>query len=236
MSFIPFLFPEATALGQTGRKIPKETIYQQANPSSEVRQLFITQLEQIRWRYKLAPDTLNLGSSDDVSEIQVFEITLKPNITELDFRILETLDKTILSAIYYQVYDSKHSKMQCLMAAKRANIRDEKQMIIQDYFASEWILLGSKNGLSTDYRSLPLVVSISGLYHELLRSLLSEPARLGESLDQQLERISSLRQFSQSLIKLQSQLRREKQFNRKVEINRKINQLKQQIERNTGNG
>lgn len=236
MSFIPFVFPEATALSRTGRKIPKETIYQQADPSYEIRQLFVNQIEQIRWQYKLAPDTLNLAASDDISEIQVFEITVKPDVTELDRRVLETLDKIIPSAIYYQVYHSKKNKMQCLMAAKRANIRDEKQMIIQDYFASEWIPLDSKGKPTSGCQSLPVVVSISGLYHELLRSLLPEPALPQESLDQQLERISNLTQWRQSLSKLQSQLRREKQFNRKVDMNRKINQLKQQIERNTVNG
>ena len=236
MSFTPFHFPESTALSKTGRKIPKETIYQQANPSHEIKQLFVNQLEQIRWRYKLAPDTLNLAASDDISEIQVFDITLKPDITALDLRVLKTLDKTIPSAIYYQVYNSKHSKIQCLMAAKRANIRDEKQMIIQDYFASEWTPLIANDDPLNTHRSLPVVVSISGLYNELLRSLLTEAPRPNESLEQQLERISNLTQQRQTLSKLQNQLHRERQFNRKVEINRKINQLKQLIESNTVNG
>jgi len=236
MTFTPYQFPEATELSKTGRKIPKETIYQQASPSYEIKQLFVNQIEQIRWKYKLAPDTLNISRSDDISEIQVFEITLKPDTTELDLRILETLDRTIPSAIYYQVYNSQHSKMQCLMAAKRTNIRDEKQMIIQDYFASEWTPLKVNNNSSNAHRSLPVVISVSDLYNELLRSLLPEPARPSEGLEQQLERISNLTQQRKALSKLKNQLHREKQFNRKVVINRKINQLKQLIERNTVNG
>lgn len=228
--FMPYKFPDTTELSALGRKIPKETIYQQTEANHEIKQLFVNQIAEIRWRNKLASDTLNLASTADISEIQVFDITLKVDVTALDHRILETLDRTIPSTIFYQIYNAQKTAMQCIMAAKRANVRNEKQMIIQDYFSTEWVTL------TGEYQSLPVAVDLTGLYHALLRSLLTEPPLPNESLALQLERVALLKQYRHSLTKLQNQLKREKQFNRKVEINKKINQLKQQIERNTAHG
>ncbi|PWQ97869.1 DUF4391 domain-containing protein [Leucothrix pacifica] len=230
MSFIPFKFPPSTELTPLGKRVPKETIYQQTDPSNEIKQLFVNQIAEIRWRHKLASDTLNIPATAEVSEIQVFDITLKPDVSSLDLRVLETLDKTIPSTIYYQIYDAQKKTVQCIMAAKRANVRNEKQMIIQDYFSTEWVKL------TDEYQNIPIAVDLTSLYQALLRSLLTEPALPNESLTSQLERIALLKQYRLSLSKLQNQLKREKQFNRKVDVNKKINQLKIQIERNTAHG
>ncbi|MGX9459535.1 DUF4391 domain-containing protein (plasmid) [Photobacterium damselae subsp. damselae] len=236
--FIPFQFPEAAALGvldqygkKQGQKIPKETIYQRASPTHAVKQLFVSQVEYITWRYKLSADTLNVAVSEDVPEIQVFDIQLKANCDALDRQVLETLDKAIPSNIFYRIFNAneRRPQLQCVMAYKRANKRDTDMMVVQDYFSSEWTTVPVEESGNEGTQKLPVVLNMSGLYTELLRSLLPVPARSGEKINEQLSRISELRALNGKLTQLQGKQRKEKQFNRKVEMNRQINQLKQQI-------
>lgn len=103
-------------------------------------------------------------------------------------------------------------------------------MVVQDYFSSEWTSIPVVEIDNEATQKLPVVLDMSGLYTELLRSLLPVPARAGERIDEQLSRISELSSLHGKLTQLQAKQRKEKQFNRKVEMNNQINQLKQQIQ------
>ena len=69
-----FDYPKAAAFG---RVVPKSRIYEHAGASTALRDLFVTQVDQIVWKYKLAPETTNLAATKAVSEIQVFSISLR---------------------------------------------------------------------------------------------------------------------------------------------------------------
>ena len=43
-----------------------------------MKDLFVAQVEQIVWQYKLAPETINLPATPGVPEIQVFGIGSRP--------------------------------------------------------------------------------------------------------------------------------------------------------------
>ncbi|GIU51739.1 hypothetical protein TUM4438_42440 [Shewanella sairae] len=228
VNFQLFTFPGSCALGsdKNGQKLPKETIYQQAQPTTIVKQLFVKQIEQIIWRYKLSSDTLNLAAHEDVTEIQVFDIYLKPDVPKPDQQIFETLDKAIPSPLLYRVFDSNNSrpKIKYVMAYKRHNKRDTETMVVEQYFQSNWVASTPDKACS-----LPIVLDIKGLYTALIRNLITEPALENESFQDQLSRIGQIQVLSAKLEKLQTRLRKEKQFNRKVELNKQANQLKNQI-------
>lgn len=232
--FIPFRFPEVAALGsqKQGQKIPKETIYQQSNPTPAIKQLFVSQVDQIVWRYKLSPDTLNVAESADVAEIQVFDIQLKPNCRELDVKVLETLDRAVPSNIFFRVFNGLQYRpqVQHAMAYKRENKRDAGSMVIKEYFLSDWVAISKLGELNhAESKKLPVIINMATLYNELLRSLLPEPALEGESLDEQMKRIAMLNACRDKLTKLQAKQQKEKQYNRKVDMNSEINRLKEQI-------
>lgn len=73
------------------------------------------------------------------------------------------------------------------------------------------------------------------MYEQILQSLIDIPARSGESLKSQVERINQLRGKQSEYSKKEQQLGREKQFNRKVELNRELRECKQEIESLSGN-
>ena len=58
-----------------GRILPKTKIYEYASPTSGLKELFVRQVDQIIWKYKLAPETINLPSTKTAPEIQVFHVT-----------------------------------------------------------------------------------------------------------------------------------------------------------------
>ena len=60
----PFIsYPKQAAFG---RVLPKNKIYEHSGASSAVREMFVRQVEQIVWQYKLAPETINLASKPGV--------------------------------------------------------------------------------------------------------------------------------------------------------------------------
>ena len=69
-----FAYPEKAAFN---RVVPKSKVYEHAKPTRALRDRFVAEVEQIKWRYKLSPETTNLPPRGGVEEIQVFQVQLK---------------------------------------------------------------------------------------------------------------------------------------------------------------
>ena len=78
--------------------------------------------------------------------------------------------------------------------------------------------------------TLPVALDLHSLYEQLFRTLLPHPARPGESLANQLERLEQLRIQQNEYHKLEVRLRQEKQFNRKVTLNAQLRKIRERIE------
>jgi hypothetical protein len=76
---------------------------------------------------------------------------------------------------------------------------------------------------------LPVALDLLGLYEQLLRQHFAVSARAGESLRDQLDRLSLLSAKLAAAAKLESRLAQEKQFNRKVKINSDLRELKAEL-------
>ena len=85
-----FNLPKTTVVNKT---IPKVKFYEKTGADSKLKQLFIDDIEQITWKYKLSKDTINLDEGKKVKEIEIFEINLKHK--DLSKDILKTIDKFI---------------------------------------------------------------------------------------------------------------------------------------------
>ncbi|GDX85965.1 hypothetical protein LBMAG43_20070 [Methylococcaceae bacterium] len=91
-----FIYPQKALLS---RPLPKSKIYQFAAPTSAVKQLFVSQIDSIVWQYKLAPETTNLPATESVTEIQIFDISLKGS--ECDLSILRCIDAEFHSISFF---------------------------------------------------------------------------------------------------------------------------------------
>jgi len=211
-----FSFPSQA---RVARVVPKSKIYEHGSVSSSLRDKFVGQVEQITWAYKLAPETINLPTRGGVAEIQVFDITLKA--AELDEDLLRAIDRAIPLPIIFQLHHEQRTRM--VAAFKRPSEADASKWVIDGYFAGNWMPADSPR------QPLPVALDLLGLYEQMLRSLLPSPARPGESLPEQLERLNRLRGLQSEHAKLDARLHKEKQFNRKVVLNAQLREIQNEI-------
>ena len=201
------------------RPVAKAKIYAHAKPTAALRALFVDQVESITWAYKLAPETINLPAKPDVPEIEVFEIALK--LPDVNHSVLRCIDKAIPFPILFVLRYDGHS--QPVAAYKRPSDAASGQWVVGDYHAAP----RQKDGVSRP--GLPVALDLQGLYEQLLRQHLVVPARAGESLRDQLERLSLLSAKQTAAAKLETRLAQEKQFNRKVEINAQLRTIRTEL-------
>lgn len=221
MTAVLFDYPKSAAFG---RVLPKNKIYEHASPSTAVKTLFVRQVEQITWQYKLAPETVNLKGTPSVPEIQVFSIILKTG--ELIYDVLQCIDRAIPFPILFEL--RYEGKIRAVAAFKRPSDADSSKWVVSDYFESTWLPSEAPR------TALPVVFDLEALYARLLAPLMPFPARPGEGLQACVERMEQIRSRQRELGKCEARLRKEKQFNRKVAINAKLRQLKNELEAMSG--
>ncbi|WP_417381905.1 DUF4391 domain-containing protein [Gimesia sp.] len=212
-----FLYPKQAAFGKV---LPKSKIYQHARPTRRVQKLFVDQVSRIIWHYKLSPETVNLPSRPGVPEIHIFTIELKAG--KLDEAVLRCIDKAIIFPIFYElVFEDRVREM---AAFKRPSDAYSSKWVVGDYFDTEWQPRDELRG------PLPVSLDLAGLYEQMLRRLMPFPARDGESLKAQVERLATARTKENQCCKLEARLEREKQFNRKVELNAELRAVKNELD------
>jgi hypothetical protein len=199
--------------------VAKAKIYAHAKPTAALRALFVDQVESITWAYKLAPETINLPAKPDVPEIEVFEIALK--LPDVNHAVLRCIDKAIPFPILFVLRYDGHS--QPVAAYKRPSDAASGQWVVGDYHAAPW----QKDGVVRP--GLPVALDLQGLYEQLLRQHLVVPARAGETLRDQLDRLSLISAKQTAAAKLETRLAQEKQFNRKVEINAQLRTIRTEL-------
>ena len=208
-----FDYPKKAAFG---RVLPKSKIYEHARPTSAIKELFVRQVEQISWQYKLAPETINIKGTMAVPEIQVFSIALRDG--ELKTEVLRCIDQAIPFPILFEL---KHDgKVKPTAAFKRSSEADATKWVVSEYFDGDWALG------DTLRMPLPMVFDLEALYGHLLAPLMPYPARPGEGLQARVERMERIRIKQRELVRCEARMRKEKQFNRKVVINAELREIK----------
>jgi len=161
----------------------------------------------------------NLPARQGVEEIQVFEVALKePEIGE---DLLRVIDRAIAMPIFFLL--THGDRFRTVAAYKRPSDADSSKWVTGDYFSTPWL------PDDTACIALPVALDLHGLYEQMLRRLIPQPPRRGESLKDQIERIARLRVLEKNCRLLESQLAKEKQFNRKVELNQQLRALNEEI-------
>lgn len=203
-----------------GRNVPKNKIYEHSDANTRLKDLFVEQVEQIVWQYKLAPETINLPAKPEVPEIQVFAIQLKT--PELHLDVLRCIDGAVQFPIVFEL--SFDGQTQVVAAYKRPNETDVSRWVLSDYFACGWLPTDAQRA------AMPLALDLGGLYEQLLKRLIPLPARGQEGLADLVARLELVASKQREVDKTASRLSKEKQFNRKVEINAALRQLRTELE------
>ena len=214
-------YPKQAAFG---RPLPKSKIYEHSGANTRLKDLFVEQVEQIVWRYKLAPETINLAAKPDVPEIQVFAIQLKT--AELHREVLRCIDGAVQFPIIFELTQGQGAEagIQVVAAYKRPSEADATNWVCSEYFESGWM------PATAERMPLPLALDLGGLYEQLLHRLVPIAPRPQEPLRDLVARTAAVMTKAKEVAKAEARLAKEKQFNRKVEINATLRQLKTELE------
>lgn len=128
-----FAYPQAAKFG---RVIPKNKIYEHADARAALKERFVAEVDQITWAYKLAPETINLGGSDAVPEIQVFQVKQRGDTLSED--VLRAMDRAIPFPILFElVYGAKR---RTVASFKRPNEGGKSKWVNRPGFAGEFFV------------------------------------------------------------------------------------------------
>ncbi len=215
-----FDYPKSAAFG---RVVPKNKIYEHADANTALKELFVREVDQIVWRYKLAPETINLSATGSVPEIQVFTVSLKTG--KLDEAILRAIDKAIPFPLMFEL--TWRGKRKAVAAFKRPSEADSTKWVISEYFATDW---GPESAARAP---LPVALNLGALYERMLTALMpAEPVATlqgDQDIQTRVERIEAIRAKVREVERIKARLAREKQYNKRVAINAELRMANQEL-------
>jgi len=201
-----FNLPERTLCN---KKIPKNKFYEKLDVGTKLKDLFTAQIEQIVWKHKLSKETINLEPTEDVSEIQIFELHLRQK--EISKEILESIDKFIPYPILHVLIYKGDAKL--TIAYKLKNQNNENRAIVQSYYESEW------QAISATSINLISGLDLKAVYENIIKSLMPIKPLNQENFEEAIGRQSQIEAIDKEIKKLEIKMKNEKQFNIKVEMN-----------------
>jgi hypothetical protein len=213
-------YPAKAAFGRT---LPKSKVYEYSKANTRLKDLFVKEVEQIVWQYKLAPESINLPARPGVPEIQVFSIQLKT--PDLNRDVLRTIDGAVQFPILFEL--GFEGRTQVVACYKRPSEADASRWVLSDYFETGWLPPDSERA------AIPLALDLASLYEQFLHRLIPLSARPQEPLAATVERFEQVQARQREVARTTARLEREKQFNRKVEINAALRSLKTELEQLT---
>ncbi|MEG9883703.1 MAG: DUF4391 domain-containing protein [Hyphomicrobiales bacterium] len=215
-----FNYPKSAAFG---RVVPKNKIYEHAGANTALKDLFVREVDQIVWRFKLAPETINLSATGSVPEIQVFTVSLKTG--KLDEAILRAIDKAIPLPLMFEV--TWRGKRKAMAAFKRPSEADNTKWVISEYFSTDWVPEDAARA------PLPVALNLGALYDRMLTALMpvesGTPRQDGEDIQTRVERVEAIRAKAREIERIKARLARERQYNKRVAINAELRLANQEL-------
>jgi hypothetical protein len=215
-----FDYPKTAAFG---RVVPKSKIYEHAGANTALRGLFVREVDQIVWRFKLAPETTNLSATGSVLEVQVFGVSLKTG--KLDDAILRAIDKAIPFPSMFEL--TWRGKRKATAAYKRPSEADSTKWVISEYFATDWVPEVAPR------TPLPVSLDLGSLYDQMLTALMpTVPGALGrdgEDIQTRVKRMGAIRAKTREVKRITARLNLEKQYNKRVAINAELRKANQEL-------
>ena len=189
--------------------IPKKIFYEKVSLSSNLKQEFVDKIDKIYWKYKISEDTLNISKTENVEEIEIFELTLKEKVNCQN--IIKVITKNIPYIILFEI---------CY--------KDEVQYAIKhndDIYFTNW-----NEKIEFNFNGIDL----NAVYENIIRSV-TNISEQSNNIDEELEKGKKLKEVQKEIERLENKMKSEKQFNKKVELNKNILELKKQKEELSNN-
>lgn len=199
-----FNLPKATAVN---RRVTKEKIYSNSSLTTQVKDLFKTQVDLIMWRNKLASSTIPVTPGKNVTEIQIFEITTRQK--GLDKRVLSAITK----AIPYKIVFVLKFNNELQVCAEVAGV----------FYNTAWL----------DYEKLSLKIeglNLDEVYENLVRQVARGRLDTKGDITKAVERDKKMQKLIRDIAALEKKVTLEKQFNKQVALNNELKRLRKELE------
>ena len=184
--------------------IPKKTFYEKVSLSNSIREKFTDKLSKIYWRYKISEDTINVSKTEEIEEIEVFELELKEKYNCKN--IIKVITKNIpYPILFYIRYEND------FQYAIKYN---------EEIYFSEW-----NNELTFSFNGLNIKI----VYDNIVK-IITNIDKSANDLEKEISRQNNIINLEKEISKLECKIRSEKQFNIKVQYNEQIAELKKKIE------
>lgn len=204
------------------KKIPKSKFYENIKINSKLKDLFIKQIDQIIWKYKLSPSSINIDSSSSVREIQIFEIFLKDK--DVDLQLIRTIDQAVPYPILFHFVYKDTIKL--VAANKKANDEEGFKWKVEDYFESDWI---SQIEYEKNLKKIPIITNLGKLYESFILELIPLEKKQNDNIKNHIEKFKLIEKLKKDIKRTESKLNNEKQFKKKMDLNTQLKNKKQQL-------
>jgi len=210
-----FNLPEKTIYN---KKIPKNKLYEKIKANTKLKNKFINQIDYILWKHKLSKQTINIEPTDEIQEMQIFEVYLKQKY--LDKEVLESIDRVIPYPILYVLKYQEQAKL--VIAYKERNKNDENKFVVDSYYESNW---QDVNEISLHLTGL----NLQAVYEQAIKGLISVDVNKNEGIKETIQKQKQIDNLKKEIVRLEAKVKNEKQFNKKVQFNIQLQKKKNKL-------
>lgn len=115
-------------------KIPKKIFYEKLEINSNLKRIFVENIESILWKNKIVAENINVADGKEVSEIHIFYIQLN-KLLSVD-KVFRQIDKVIpYHIIFVLEYENKY---QAWIGYKEATLTGNNAFKVEKYYHTEW--------------------------------------------------------------------------------------------------
>lgn len=184
--------------------IPKKVFYEKVGVSSGVKDEFINIVDRITWLYKLSADTIGIPRTENVEEIQIFQIDIKEKKTPIS--VIKTITKGVKYKILFLI---KYNEEYCYLIKVEDNI-----------YSSDW-----NEEIRFEFNAINLEI----VYETIVKKIIKDETK-ENSFEEIINKKNNRDYLEKKINQLRQKIKSEKQFNKKVELNKELNALLKEME------
>lgn len=183
--------------------LPKKIFYEKIGISSGTKEDFVNLIEKIMWLYKISTDTVGISKSENIEEIEIFEIVLKEK--KIPYSVIKAITKGIPYKILFLL---KYHDEICY------------SIKVDDIYTTDW-----NQEINFNFNALNLEI----VYENIVKRIIDEQDNQ-KSFEDIIEEKNIKSDLEKKINSLKIKIKNEKQFNRKVELNNELNKLLDELE------
>lgn len=210
-------FPKSTLFS---KRIPKQKFYEKLSVSTNLEKQFSKEVDTIYWKNKLSTETINVSAGVKVSEIEVFEITLKEQ--SISKNIIEVIDREIP---YHLVFVLRYKDLgQIWICFKEGSKSREGKFKVDSYYKTAW---SRYDDLSLEIEGL----NLDEIYENFMLQVADGKLHLvnGSDIKDAVSKAKEQEKLEALIKKLEIKIMNEKQYNRQVKLMGELRKAKDQL-------